>query len=523
MSAVPKGRKRSYIRSIQACDAELASNPHDASLLGRRGEAKRKLGLNESAIVDFDAALSISPSSVLALAGRGAAKRALGKHEEAVADFDCALQLEPRNAPLLVGRSTVLRHVGRAVEALADLDLALQLDPGNAGALQQRGEVRRKLGDLEQALADFNSALRIEPHCVPALAGRGAAKRSLGKQAECIADYDAALRLEPRNASVLAGRGAAKLELGRYEEALSDFDRALEINPLDAYAKWGRSMAVRQEGRAPLQTITLNGFVKSDMNIKYVERRQLEFTVNDCETYWSESGEYFIYWCQKETRWKGSRASDLPEVQGGRNCGFVGSPLGADILSPSFSKGWYEYDGTAWVLRPNAGISSIGLLTAVPQTLTLAGFAKEDMNVQYLERRQPEFTVAGRETYWSFGGRYFLYWSKKESRWKGARSADLLDIQGGRSIASFIGSRVGSDLLSPQLRKGWHEWDGTGWAFRPDAGIVAAGLQEPRPAAHVAAKAGGSGNAGAVAAPVREHSSKPQKQEAAKKPRITPA
>eukprot|EP00969_Alexandrium_andersonii_P131976 5836286-Alexandrium_andersonii.AAC.1 len=29
-------------------------------------------------------------------------------------------------------------------------------------------------------------------------------------------------------------------------------------------------------------------------------------------------------------------------------------PSGADILSPSFSQNWYEWDGAAWVLRPKA-------------------------------------------------------------------------------------------------------------------------------------------------------------------------
>lgn len=474
MSDVPKGRQRTYLRSIQVCDAELAADPYNASLLGRRGEAKRKLGLSESAIVDFDLALSIKPSSALVLAARGSAKRALGRPAEAVADFDLALRLEPKSTQLLLGRSTALRSLGDTEGALLDLEVALQVEPSNAAALQLRGELKRKLGHIEAALEDFNAALRISPTLAPALAGRGAAKRSLGKPAECITDFDVALRLEPRNAAVLAGRGGAKLELGRYEEALSDFERALAINPDDAYAKWGRTMAVRQEGRPPLQTITLSGFERSEINGKYLERRQPEFTVHDRETYWSEGGDLFLYWCQKEARWKGSRASDLPEVQGGRNCGLVGSPLGGDIMAPAFCGGWHEWDGRAWLHRPKAGVSSIGLLDAAPRAVVLAGFAKESMNVEYVERRQPEFAVGGRETFWSVGGAHFLYFSKKESRWKGARSGDLLRVQGGRHIG-FIGSPAGSDLLDASLRRGWHEWDGAAWAHRPGAGVASFG------------------------------------------------
>jgi len=471
MASSQRTRKRSYIRSIQVCDAELATNPSNAALLGRRGEAKRKLGHNASAIVDFDAGLTIKPASALMLAGRGSAKRALGRFEEAVADFNDALNLDPGSVSLLIGRHAALRSVGRFVEALRDLDSALAVNPRSVTALQLRGEMRRKQGNLDGALRDFDWALRQDPRCAAVLAGRGAVRRAMGKKAECISDYDAALRLEPTNAAVLAGRGGAKLELGRYEDALSDFDRALKFNPEEAYARWGRDMALKQRGGTPLQTITLSGFVKKEMNSRYVERRQLEFTVNDRDTYWSDGGECFLYWCIKEKRWKGSRSSDLPEVQGGRSCGFIGSPLGQNLLAPSLAKGWHEWDGQGWVLRPSAGSFSTGMLSEAFKTLTLRGFFKQELNLDYIERRQPEFTVNGRETFWSAGSQFFIYWSKKETRWKGTRAEDLQRVQAGRCLG-FIGSPVGNDLLDLSLRLGWHEWDGSAWVQRLEAGVL---------------------------------------------------
>lgn len=471
MATSQRTRKRSYIRSIQVCDAQLATNPSNAALLGKRGEAKRKLGHYASAILDFDAGLTIKPASALMLAGRGSAKRSLGRLEEAVADFNAALKLDPTSVSLLIGRHAALRSVGRFDEAMRDLDTALAVNPRSNTALQLRGEMRRKQGDLDGALVDFDVALRQDPRCAAALAGRGAVRRALGKQAECIPDYDAALRLEPTNAAVLAGRGGAKLELGRYEDALSDFDRALKFNPEEAYARWGRDMALKQRGGKPLQTITLAGFMKEEMNSKYVERRQLEFTVNDRDTYWSEGGDFFLYWCNKEKRWKGSRSSDLPEVQGGRSCGFISSPLGQNLLAPSLAKGWHEWDGQGWILRPSAGISSASTLSAAFKTLTLRGFVKQELNLDYIERREPFFTVNGRETFWAAGSLFFIYWCKKETRWKCARAEDLQRVQAGGSLG-FIGSPVGTDLMDLPLRLGWHEWDGFAWVRRPEAGVV---------------------------------------------------
>jgi len=101
----------------------------------------------------------------------------------------------------------------------------------------------------------------------------------------------------------------------------------------------------------------------------------------------------------------------------------------------------------------------------------LRGFAKQEMNLDYIERRQPEFTVNGRETFWSAGSQFFIYWCKKETRWKGTRAEDLQRVQAGRSLG-FIGSPVGNDLLDPPRRLGWHEWDGSAWVQQLEAGVA---------------------------------------------------
>merc|ERR1712048_1455389 len=57
--------------------------------------------------------------------------------------------------------------------------------------------------------------------------------------------------------------------------------------------------------------VVLIGFTALALNARYIERRQPTFMVNNHETFWSIDGEYFIFWCNKESRWKLAFGNDL--------------------------------------------------------------------------------------------------------------------------------------------------------------------------------------------------------------------
>lgn len=473
MSAA-RGRKRDFEEAIQNCTSALKADPTNASLLHRRGDAKRKLGNLEEAMRDFDAALRIAPKHVQALAGRGVCRRTKGQLKEAVCDFDAALALQPNNATTMLERCAALRALGRTEDALNDADGAVKLGPRNPSAQQLRGELRRKLGKYKEAIEDFNNALGIEPKNVSALAGRGAAQRAMGRLTGALADLDLAYKLQPNNAAVLVSRGSAKLELGRCGEALTDFQAALKLTPEDAFAKWGQNMATRQSVM-PLRHVTLAGFPTSRVNKLYVERRQPEFCVDDRETFWSVEGDLFVFWCAKEKRWKGSRSRDLQKIQSGASCAFFGSPAGTDLLAPDYNKGWHQWDGKTWSQVPAAGVASLGPDGAPARSVTLTGFVGAELNVRFVEVRHTDFSVGGRETFWSEDKSYFLFWCIKEKRWKGSKAGDLPRNRGGASKA-MIAAPVSADLLSFSLLKGWHQWDGKAWSFLQNGGVAGLGV-----------------------------------------------
>lgn len=474
----PRGHKRDFYRRIRQADEELGDDPLDSTALQKRGEAKRKLGLLPEAILDFDAALTANPQNVLALAGRGSAKRKMGRDQEAVKDFDAALFLEPANALVLVGRAAARRQLGQLPDAAADVSKAIASGLQSSYAFHLRGEIQRKLGSHEKAIVDFNMALASQPHYVPALAGRGSSKRALGRHKDAIQDFNAALALDPKNTSVLVGRGNTYLDLGSSSEAIVDFEVALRLDPQNACAQWSLNVATQKEGPLLPRSVTMNGFLAEPFNTKYVENRDAEFRVNDLETYWTNEtvdGKFFIYWCQKESRWKGSRASGLQKIREGGSSGLLGAPVGLDILSSPLLVGWHEWDGSTWVKEEAAGVTSVGPAVALSRAVVLSGFVSTPLNVQYIERRQPKFMVNGHETFWSVDCEFFIFWCKKEFRWKVSVAHDLEYNRKGGSKA-FAAAPEKEDILRQQpLLTGWYEWDGSAWVKRKAAGVAKLG------------------------------------------------
>merc|ERR1712048_1047419 len=102
----------------------------------------------------------------------------------------------------------------------------------------------------------------------------------------------------------------------------------------------------------------LAGFNSDALNTTYKEQRKSELFVNNREIYRSLDGEHFIYWCNKDSRWKGSRMTYLQRIQNGASLSCIGAPMGADILSPSLLQGWYELYQKKWIFIQNAGVAS---------------------------------------------------------------------------------------------------------------------------------------------------------------------
>jgi len=92
-----------------------------------------------------------------------------------------------------------------------------------------------------------------------------------------------------------------------------------------------------------------------------------------------------------------------------------------------------------------------------------------------MERRERRFIVNGHETFWSVDCEFFLFWCKKELRWKISLANDLDYNRKGGSKA-FAAAPASEDILRQHpLLTGWHEFDGTSWVKLKAAGVTKLG------------------------------------------------
>lgn len=347
-------------------------------------------------------------------------------------------------------------------------------DPGNKGYGSSKGVKRPKKTNLDEMMKAFDERVRTQPESASPLCGRASARKLAGDLQGALADYDNALSLEPKNATIMANRGMVQLELGWYRQAQKSFQGAFVIDPASPAAANGRAMVQKQEKMSPLRVVSLRGFKRASLNTSFVERRGSAYTVSGFETYWSTDGRYVLYYCVQESRWKGGRTSDFQSIRAGDGICFVGAPPRTNLLSQELIKAWYEWNGDAWRILPRAGVTGIGPTTPPLRTVTLVGFSRQAINTVYSERRQPGYRVCDRETFWSGDERYFLFWCKDESRWKGSVTSHLPLIREGRST-SFIGAPLGIDILASSFPKGWYEWQNKEWVLREGAGVATVG------------------------------------------------
>merc|ERR1712060_843304 len=82
---------------------------------------------------------------------------------------------------------------------------------------------------------------------------------------------------------------------------------------------------------------------------------------------------------------------------------------------------------------------------AVFPAVVLTGFHRVDLNVLFVQRKAPAFRLAGRETYWSASGSYFLFHSESTGTWAADKAKYFDEIKAGRS-GRLVHSPKGYDI-----------------------------------------------------------------------------
>lgn len=113
------------------------------------------------------------------------------------------------------------------------------------------------------------------------------------------------------------------------------------------------------------RAIKLTGFNNAALNVLFVENTAPEAAVGGRETYWSHSGDFFLYYSGANNTWAAGKAKRLTQVREGKNNGVAHSPDGFELwpVAPAPTReSWREWDPQAakWTIRKGAGVETRG-------------------------------------------------------------------------------------------------------------------------------------------------------------------
>jgi tetratricopeptide (TPR) repeat protein len=127
----------------------------------------------------------------------GNALKRQGKIEEAIVHFNKALQINPGYAKAYNNLGTALASQGKTEEAIKHFGIALYINPGYAAAHSNIGVALASQDELEKAIVHFRAALRLKPDYTQVHSNLGAALVRQRKLQEALEHFHTALRLNP--------------------------------------------------------------------------------------------------------------------------------------------------------------------------------------------------------------------------------------------------------------------------------------------------------------------------------------
>jgi len=213
-----------------------------------QGDAARKNGLCNKAIIYYGRALGIDPDFVDAYLARAGVYTDKSLFPAAINDYSKAITLGIKNTTIYIRRGVAYYKTGKYDKAIIDLSNAILLSPDNATAYTDRGLAYYRNKDYEKALADYNQAIKLDPQLPEAYYNRAAAYGDKGLYDQAIADYSRAIELEPGNAAACVNRGIIERSKGLYDQAIADYTKAIELDPRNAIIYINRGIALRSKG-----------------------------------------------------------------------------------------------------------------------------------------------------------------------------------------------------------------------------------------------------------------------------------
>merc|ERR1719414_159750 len=210
-------------------------------------------------------------------------------------------------------------------------------------------------------------------------------------------------------------------------------------------------------------SVEYRGFSKVDLDDRYYERQ--EVVIHERPTYWSNDGQFFIYWQGEVQRWSICDAASFAAVKAGQLPGWA---YKEDHRHLCQANGWMEAWNGEWrtphveVVYRSSSHHSLQwedpLLQKSITTVSFKGFTMKELDNTYHLKENEH--LQGRPSFWDPSGVYFIYWQSQTCRWA---ICDLKCLEAVRE-GQCPGWAYRSDSCHFANAKGWMEMKNQEWS-----------------------------------------------------------
>lgn len=196
----------------------------------------------------YTRAVALAPEFGLTQEFLGNAQRRLGQPQRALLTYQTALSLDPTSAQTLTNLGHTLAELGHPAEARTAYETALRLNPQKADAYFGIGTLNGKAGKSRAAERAYLAALTLRPDYADASLNLGAIYGDRGETDREISLYQSALASAPENALLWHNLGIAYESIGQTDAAVRAYSTALTLRDDLPFA---RAALLRLEGTPP--------------------------------------------------------------------------------------------------------------------------------------------------------------------------------------------------------------------------------------------------------------------------------
>lgn len=222
-------------RAFNCYSKAIDQMPGFSALYTTLGDAYRKCGKLEEAVIEYKMALWIDSLSYSAYSGIVQAYEEMGDYDNAILYYQKYIQIHPNSAVLHSNIANLYFMKGEAETAVSHYQTALTLNPKP----DWTSIVAQTLGYIEQnvikntdcAIANYQLANALTPKEIDVYISLGSAFYDNEDYKNALVVYRRALELEPNNSKIHCNLGYLYWGLGDLDEAIKEYNLSIKYDP----------------------------------------------------------------------------------------------------------------------------------------------------------------------------------------------------------------------------------------------------------------------------------------------------